>query len=97
MEDGGFTVKIGDTTLTPGETSTFEGGTSLKVTISGSGEDFRGVLARLGGDIDTTGVFTLMDNESMLQISDPCANDGVSSLCCGDGSDDDFLASLSVL
>lgn len=79
IADGGLNITIDGEALVPGQTKQVVVGRSYEVVISSNGF-FRGVLARISGgnaQIDTTASFSLVQGDTLLQISNPCVTLGV--------------------
>ena len=80
LATGGYTVKIGTTTLSTASTATFSVGVSTTITISGA-KAFTGFFARLGevGGVQTDTAFTA--TSTAVQIPKLCTAAGVGGIC----------------
>ena len=78
--NSGITIDINGRPVLPGTPETFLSRIPLTVTISKNGSPFKGFLGIAGSDtlVDTTDLISLVDGDTGLQISGPCADEDVS-------------------
>ena len=85
LEEGGFSVALGEATLVAGTTSSFTIGTDYNLKITGT-KTFRGFLMRLD-ETETTTIDALAGGGSDIQVSDLCTGSGVGGVTHTSASD----------